>query len=1042
MNIRHIQEILEKRYSGVKEVKPSVFMATYRYRNSEVGIYFFDCTNLLNSASFNLHKYQEDLVSDVYYEKPGSRQWNFYLYFICDSDNFNSLVSSGRVGEIESDKLFAKKYITTEDRLGEELKILESLRAFHKDTVLEDISVKWIEELKINKLDGVFLFNIDQAAVVRRYLDGHPVMEQNGQAELDSELDETPEISAIRRLFIERYTYRQFPRLNDFIFGKVNLIEGLNGSGKTSLLEAIELWICGKTMRNPEAYENARIGIQFDNSEEILFNDNIGNDIYRKRDLHWYGNAYSKGNRLYQGFNRFNMYDADAAFKLTFESDRLKIKDAIAAIVLGETANKLHYRLAYIKGLFEKEQRSLTGSISGYEKEIDIAQEELDSIKTISDEQINHSYRFITKNLRDMGWRMLPNSEEEAMEEFLLALDRINSILVTAQQELSWMDKISLEAIDEECKSLGNLVGRLKELYDAKNTIEKSRAGLYAEREKISLDVRYINEMQTYISKNVVIHLLGLDDRIMRDKLLLESCRHAKKVLGDIDLEPLSEISKSLHDFIDELDIQLNEKRKRHHDLLKNIADIKNELNVIEKITAEIKNIGLELLIHEPELNICPLCGAQYEAADLAYRIGALNVEHEKSDDLQVLQGTLSVLQAELNKFEQTSDALQRIDLVSSMIFYEDDALLLMPVAEVIRAIKQSLQSIDSLDREIQKLESYREEMRINGFSEDHLQVLCDRFQEQFHTPVQDPSFALHMGQLKINLDGKMTASNEMIDKLKTEGDSADLEIQQLISSYFMRAFAKESDWNEIRKRLEVVSSIRMQLEKIDEQIELKQSEVILHYITHLQETKYACERYITDIRTQKATTILMAQNEKRKREARENIAKIRPRKDLADKALEVIGSIMSDHNKDSYLVEVLSNKKRELFEIFKMIHSPREFKDIEIAEDKLSLIRESGAECTITEISSGQRSALALSLFLMINRQLKNGPPYLIFDDPVAYTDDINILAFFDYLRETVIYGKRQVYFATANQKVGSLFKRKYDFLDEEFRSFTLQHY
>lgn len=36
---------------------------------------------------------------------------------------------------------------------------------------------------------------------------------------------------------------------------------------------------------------------------------------------------------------------------------------------------------------------------------------------------------------------------------------------------------------------------------------------------------------------------------------------------------------------------------------------------------------------------------------------------------------------------------------------------------------------------------------------------------------------------------------------------------------------------------------------------------------------------------------------------------------------------------------------------------------------------------------------------------------PWLIFDDPIAHIDDLNILSFLDSLRELVINGERQMF-------------------------------
>jgi DNA repair protein SbcC/Rad50 len=114
------------------------------------------------------------------------------------------------------------------------------------------------------------------------------------------------------------------------------------------------------------------------------------------------------------------------------------------------------------------------------------------------------------------------------------------------------------------------------------------------------------------------------------------------------------------------------------------------------------------------------------------------------------------------------------------------------------------------------------------------------------------------------------------------------------------------------------------------------------------------------------------------------------------------------------------------------------EFRDVQF-EPELLLERYTGAKSGISEISTGQRAALALSIFLSLNSSVSDRAPWLLFDDPVVHVDDLNTLSFFDLLRDLVLIGHRQVFFATASNRVADLFAKKFDCLGEGFRSFPL---
>ena len=73
------------------------------------------------------------------------------------------------------------------------------------------------------------------------------------------------------------------------------------------------------------------------------------------------------------------------------------------------------------------------------------------------------------------------------------------------------------------------------------------------------------------------------------------------------------------------------------------------------------------------------------------------------------------------------------------------------------------------------------------------------------------------------------------------------------------------------------------------------------------------------------------------------------------------------------------------------------------------------------------------------MNQQAQKAPKLLIFDDPLAYVDDLNTLAFFDYLREIAIAGDRQIIFATANAKLANLFDKKFEMFGESYKRHDL---
>ena len=127
-----------------------------------------------------------------------------------------------------------------------------------------------------------------------------------------------------------------------------------------------------------------------------------------------------------------------------------------------------------------------------------------------------------------------------------------------------------------------------------------------------------------------------------------------------------------------------------------------------------------------------------------------------------------------------------------------------------------------------------------------------------------------------------------------------------------------------------------------------------------------------------------------------------------------------------------------QINEIFSRIHAPNEYEYVGRGE---VLLRTFAAHenRTLEQVSTGQRAAFALSVFLALNRCATAAPPVILIDDPIAHIDDLNALSFLDYLRDLAVNSNRQIFFATADTRIASLFTRKFSFLGESFQTIPL---
>jgi len=193
-----------------------------------------------------------------------------------------------------------------------------------------------------------------------------------------------------------------------------------------------------------------------------------------------------------------------------------------------------------------------------------------------------------------------------------------------------------------------------------------------------------------------------------------------------------------------------------------------------------------------------------------------------------------------------------------------------------------------------------------------------------------------------------------------------------------------------------------------------------------------------TAIDTEKQSQVSFADYVIRKELLEPTLSELNQRLKKLNEAFIVLEELKNNHSLGSAMDVALQENRISIEKIFCRIHSPAEFEGI--GENWTLLIRKDGTKSKLSQISTGQRAAFALSIFLSQNAELGNqAPPVILIDDPIAHVDDLNSLSFLDYLRDLVITSHKQIYFATANDKLATLFERKFDFLGEGFKKIDL---
>jgi hypothetical protein len=241
MNKAPTLQLLRDHFQSLEEVGPDIIRAERRHKGLPFGIYYFDFSQSVARPEFNLAAFVQQRIATDFYKHEGSMQWNYYLTFVLESATYRSL-STSRIAAIESDRTFARKRVRDADMLKVELETPLSA-TLHATKLTQDIASRWVKALGDVGLAGIADPSANYAPTIRHYLERtNPPSQAKAVAMPEGD---TEKGQFLQRLELGNFRLRPFQR--DFSFGRVNLIRGPNATGKTSLLEAIELCVCGGT---------------------------------------------------------------------------------------------------------------------------------------------------------------------------------------------------------------------------------------------------------------------------------------------------------------------------------------------------------------------------------------------------------------------------------------------------------------------------------------------------------------------------------------------------------------------------------------------------------------------------------------------------------------------------------------------------------------------------------------------------------------------------------------------------------------------------
>lgn len=1016
-HVAQFRDRIALHYPDVEVLDDSVLRFTRKRDDAPFAVYYVAAPLQLPSDLAALTRFQDRVIGSHYFEGRKSLQWNNYLYFITNRETFTDAQTRAAKELIEGDRKYARKFVIAPNEL---------------DGVLTPTAVKPDAAPQTSVL-ALWMERLAGAGIEKAVLSDKGIPKKLEMIETSESISLAREVIVQRRATpkalpflrsLHLKQFRPFPIQKEFDFGMVNLIFGPNAAGKTSLLEAIELYYCGRNKRNYDTVPRYELVATMHGGEPETVTNARSLQVFRDRNLTWYGQSEVKTKDLFRSFSRYNFLDTDAAVSLSESTSH--IEEDLSRLLIGPDASQTWQEMERLLEAVTSKVKDLRTRVAQIEEEIVAmdasvtapieAQKESDSLRTQLNTMMQH-----------LGWREASQDSNIVVSELTEALSELLSLLDIAAT-ITWAKApTSIETIAAYCAAAHATCA----MVDAQ--IEQLAEEQQRHR---ALTVAVARERNALKAAQEIKRIIEADIPSRAEELARArdvAAKYAGWLAGfdPIHSEALSQIDGGLG---------VAEHRKYLADVLSNAQDTvlsaqreyKHFIDLRDQslsLAQELRQIAAKMLADTTDPDRCPLCHTQFEQ-------GALK-QH---------------MRAEVDTFEATSQQLQKRitearELASSLTTSIKAISWLEGVCQ--RAELAPEITISAALAEVDEMGKLLSESRFNS---QRLERELKDLQQQGLSVAEIDARARTLRQANYELQGYTVASVqgaianmlERISTLSAEVSMASDNTEKLKQPLQSRFNTTEEGIDFYRDELSLLQERIATTQQVQRNLELQRSSYpwpAAKSLAELAVDATSLRSVAADLQTalvkEERAAFATAESAARRKVLDQQQAELRPRLRRLSHAQSVLISIRRDLSLKNAMQSALQNNRGAIEEIFSRIHAPAEFAGI--GSTVSTLVRKnSRVEAKLSEVSTGQRAAFALSIFLSQNAQLKTAPPVLLIDDPIAHVDDLNCLSFLDYLREIAISETRQIFFATADDKLAALFERKFDFLGSEFQRFN----
>jgi exonuclease SbcC len=1012
---------------GVQDVEEAVVRGERLHHGKCFAVTYVDLADDVVSRAQDLREFQERILGEDYFNSPGDLRWNNYIYIVAGPNSVSQPDFLRAKAVIEADEDFARKRVVTEDELAS---LLGTAQYFTPGASSHEFDIvgEWSKLLAEAHIDGI-LDRPARTIMLERIGAG-----QAGRVETPKKaLNLHASDMHLHEQWLSSLRVESFRPIHDgkerFDFGQVTLITGPNGAGKTSLLEAIEFFYCGQNRRAHTG--KAKVyGTLWNSKKEHLAPTDPSR--LRARCLHWYNLEERNASGLLNGFDRYNFLDTDAAFRVAADLDPKELPEDLSRLIVGSDASQVW---SYIDKLSPEVQtaaerallyvQNAQKTLEGQQAQLKDLQERPSDAKALTE-----AFR---ASLPLIGYRGILSTEPFVSADEAKPVQAAYSALqVLLAGGPSFTTLASLEArsraIDEALRAVEPLDGEAKVLYTQTVEIE-GRVG------KFDALAKSLARWADYLR----VRYAPTRDEYLRSRDLVASVGTKLGTFANYEVPTVDQRYKSVH-LVDAL-----------NGAIQGIQSTSSEINSLEQLSAsfgqaatarartaqELKTAVLAAIKGGAPATTCPVCKTVHGEIALAALIEQITSELAQPTELTELVEKLSAARESHKQWLAWKVFLEQLQQIALQLSLP----LSLTCNEIVEAFSLARRDFEEAKANLQPASEALSRLHQTGMSDmEHDALLSSAITAPALTQnPYDIAAVEAQGNAYLN---SAAQTREQISSLREQSELLLSRINRHMAPLFDGGWRTRTSTSAGMPALSLLEQETLALER--------QRDELLQYFEIDNETK------LSDVEATLAGTLRAlteaVQAANREQTASEDISRLqgdieKQRKITGELLLRclnlqaasmALSKLRSEFSLESATAKSLNAIGQEINEAFVRIHSPNEYQYVG-SDGVLLRSKETQEDWSLDKVSTGQRAAFALSIFLALNRTAAKAPPVILIDDPVAHVDDLNALSFLDYLRDLAVTSKKQVFFATADARVAALFTRKFGFLGEDFKRIDL---